>query len=95
MDGFFVALFQVFMVSSLFCFIPFLLVLRVLFVRKNKYSFKKVLAIIFCPFSIAYYFVASKNETKIYNKIIILFTVITIIGMMFTLFQRLVSNVGF
>lgn len=83
-----VAVFEVSMLVSFLLFIPLTLALRIQTVTKNKIPFKQAILIILVPFSLGYYyFLKAEQRNKYYNSTLVLFLVITSIGILFTVYQ--------
>ncbi len=96
MFSYLVAIFEITMVVSFFTFIPTMLIFRILAAINANKNFKRTLIIAFVPFSFGYYYLLNKKQRlKSYNKIMTFYLIITIIGILFTVFQRLFSSYEF
>lgn len=83
-----VAIFQIAIITSFFLFIPLTLGLRTYLVIKHEKTIKESLLITLLPFSFGYYKLLKDDEKlSIYNYLIIIFLVITFIGILFTVYQ--------
>lgn len=83
-----VATFQFTIVLSFILFIPITLIMRLYTVRKNKTPLKESLLVVLIPFSLGYYFFVEENKrNKYYNLVIVLFLIVTLIGILFTVYQ--------
>lgn len=79
---------QVAMLISFFTFIPTMFGLRIYLVIKYKKDLKQSLLITLLPLSIGYYkLLEDDRKIKIYNYLLIIFSVITLIGSLFTIYQ--------
>jgi len=84
---------QLTMLITTFITIPLLFVIRLITVLNNKLDSKESLLILLLPFSIGYYLILAKEkQSKLYNITLIVLTVVALIGIMFTLFQRLIPS---
>ncbi len=81
------------MYISIYLFIPLLLAIRIYLALKHKTDLKTSLFIIFLPFSFGYYYCLDKSKRiKVYNLVLIVFLIITVVGFGFTIFQRFVPS---
>lgn len=83
-----VAAFQITIVISFILFIPVTLGYRIYTVLKHKKGLKESLLITLLPFSFGYYyFLKDEEQSKVYNYLIIIFLIISFIGIIFTIYQ--------
>lgn len=88
-----VLILQVAMLITTFITLPLLFIIRIYTAIKNKIDIKESLLIILLPFSFGYYFYLKKDQrAKSYNVLIVIFLIIAIIGILFTLYQRLIPT---
>lgn len=88
-----VSILQTAMLITVFVTLPLLFVIRIITVINNKSNLKDSLLIVLLPFSFGYYFILNKDkQTKLYNILIIVLTVVAIIGILFTFYQRLIPD---
>lgn len=88
-----VSFLQICMIFTSIFTLPILFIIRLYVGLKNKYELKDLLMIILIPFSIGYYLkVEQSKQLKIYNILLTIFLVISIIGIMFTLYQVLIPT---
>ena len=79
------------MLITVFVSLPLLAVLRFTIVYRHSMPFKQALLVIFLPFSFGYYcFVKKENQLGLYNKIVFVLTLFAFLGILFTLYQRLI-----
>lgn len=91
MFSYFVGLTQILMMVVLITFIPLMIVIRYFNARKLNMDLKTTLKVVLIPFSIGYYLIiAEEVRFKFYNKLMIVFTIMTLIGITFTLFKDIV-----
>lgn len=96
MFSFLLAVLQVAMIVSLFLFIPFTIMFRIYLVIKYKFELKKSLLIVLLPFSFGYFlYLEEEKQSKIYNVGLILFILLTIPGILFTIYQHTTAFINF
>lgn len=83
-----VAIFEIAMMAAIIVFIPLTLIFRVLSVIKHEKPLKEALLIVLLPFSLGYYmYLKEEEKSKIYNILIYSFLALTVIGILFTVYQ--------
>lgn len=83
-----VATFEISMLISFLLFVPLTFLLRLQTVIKHKKSLKEALMIVFVPFSLGYYYyLPEEQRNKYYNVTIIVFLVLSVVGILFTVYQ--------
>lgn len=83
---------QACMFVSLFVMIPALLAVRIVMSIKYQETLKERLYVVLMPFSIGILSILD-NElrlVKLYKKLLVIFTVLAIIGILFTIYQTLI-----
>ena len=84
---------QLAMLITTFITLPILFIIRLITVINNKIDRNESLLILLLPFSIGYYLILEKEkQSKLYNIALIALTVVAVIGVLFTLFQRLIPS---
>lgn len=88
-----VATLQTAMLITVFITLPTLFLLRLYIISRNKLSLKVKLLVLFLPFSSGYYcFLSKDKQHKGYNVLVVVFTIIALIGILFTLYQRVIPS---
>jgi len=84
---------QLAMLITTFITLPILFIIRLITVINNKIDRNESLLILLLPFSIGYFLILEKEkQSKLYKITLIALTVVAVIGVLFTLFQRLIPS---
>lgn len=90
-SSYFVALTQILMTIVLITFIPMMIIIRYFNAIKAKKDLKTTMLVVLIPFSMGYYLLIEEElRYKIYNKLLIIYTVMIAVGMTFTLFKNII-----
>lgn len=88
----FVLVLELSMMISLICMIPTLFTLRIVISIKYINGTKKRLYAVLMPFSIGFLEAVDENLkiVKVYKRLLIMFSVLAIIGILFTVYQAFI-----
>lgn len=91
--GYFVALIQICLLITVFIMLPSLFIIRIVVAVRNKKSLVDILKISLLPFSLGYYLYLDEDEkVRVYNLLLLIFVIISFLGISFSLFQILVPR---
>lgn len=80
---------QTAMLITVYVSLPLLFLFRLFYVIKERLALKNAIIVLLTPFSLSFY--QNNNDKKflkIYNIIVITLTIIAVLGILFTLYQK-------